>query len=123
MNDRTELFEEFKKIESVSPEVMRAWFKLAGFRDDVGFKNNKRTDENFGKYGTHMMCLATLIKGHAPSLADKLDDMVMVLVEYKHGIVDENYIKDYISGMMLMVGYTLVDNQLEALCASKAIEV
>jgi hypothetical protein len=124
MTDRTELFKIMRDAENKATKTLQDWFIMSGHKPDVGFKNSKIDAKTLACYGTRIMVLSTLIKGVLPEIAPLyLEDLTYLMVEYQTGKVDEDYIRKYIEGLLVVMGTALVEKSMEFICDERTIEV
>lgn len=124
MTDRTELFKIMRDAENKAPKTLQDWFILSGHKPDVGFKNSKIDKKTLACYGTRIMVLSNLIKAILPEISTMyLEDLTYLMVEYQTGKVNEDYIKDYIAGLLVVMGTALVEKSMEFICDERTISV
>jgi hypothetical protein len=124
MTDRTELFKIMKEAENKAPKTLEDWFMLSGYKPDIGFRNSKIDKKTLACYGTRIMVLSNLIKAILPEISSVyLEDLTYLMVEYQTGKVDEEYMKEYISGLLVVMGTALVEKSMEFICDERTISV
>lgn len=121
MNKREELFSVFKEAIDTTPQILKTWTSLMGLELDENL--TKVTEEKLGIYTAQVVCISSIINNILPEFKSLQPDMGIVLLEYKNGHVSEAYLKKYLTGMMVLLGSSIVDRDISNLCNRRMIEV